>query len=259
LRLYAVSSSSPLRTRTANMADLMPSVTPPPAITAVLRQVTRIAMPIVAQSEFNCPSCSTLSTVEARGTVNAQEEPLAKKAIIDGSFFDHTCGTCGNKTRLIYNMLYIDPARRMMVCLVADGGLDAQARMMSAAKGLSYPDDFILRVVHSANDLREKILIFDESLDDRIVEIAKGNALSQLEPDIFVREIHFDLIGGQRVLTLFCKNGTESEEILYMTSFDTLYSELSERYESRLPALATKSFCVVNLDYAADFLQSIEK
>jgi hypothetical protein len=191
--------------------------------------------------------------------VNTQEEPSAKKAIIDGSFFDYTCGTCGNKTRLIYNTLYIDPARRMMVCLVADGGLDAQARMMSAAKDLPYPEDFILRVVHSANDLREKILIFDEGLDDRIVEIAKGNALSQLEPDTFVNEIHFDVIKGQRVLTLFCKNSAESEELLYMTDFDKLYSELSERYESRLPALATKSFGIVNLDYAADFLRTLEK
>jgi hypothetical protein len=217
-------------------------------------------MSLAAQSEFNGPSCHTLSTVEARGIVNTQKEPSAKKAIIDGSFFDYTCGTCGNKTRLIYNMLYIDPARRMMVCLVADGGLDAQAQMMSAAKDLSYPEDFILRVVHSANDLREKILIFDESLDDRIVEIAKGNALSQLDPDVFVREIHFDVIGGQHVLTLFCKNNGESEEeLLYVTDFDKLYSELFERYESRLPVLAARSFYIVNLDYAADFLCSLEK
>jgi hypothetical protein len=214
---------------------------------------------IAAQSEFNCPSCSALSKAEARGAVNTQDEPSAKKAIIDGSFFDHTCIKCGHTTRLIYNMLYIDPARRIMVCLIAGGGLDAQAQMMSAAKELSYPEDFVLRVVHSANDLREKILIFDESLDDRIVEIAKGNALSQLDPDIFVREIHFDVIGGQRALTLFCKNDGESEdEVLYVTDFDTLYAELSERYENRLPALAAKSFCLVNLDYAADFLQAVE-
>jgi hypothetical protein len=96
-------------------------------------------------------------------------------------------------------------------------------------------------------------LIFDESLDDRIVEIAKGNALSQLEPDIFVSEIHFDIIGGRHVLTLFCK-----DELLYVTDFDKLYSELSGRYESRLPALAARSFCTVNLDYAADFLHALE-
>jgi hypothetical protein len=91
------------------------------------------------------------------------------------------------------------------------------------------------------------------------VEIAKGNALSQLDPNIFVREIHFDVIGGQRVLTLFCENGEESDEELYVTDFDKLYSELSERYESLLPAFATKAFCEVNLDYAADFLRTVEK
>jgi hypothetical protein len=157
-------------------------------------------------------------------------------------------------------MLYIDPAGRVLLCLVAEGGLDAEAQMMSASKSLSYPGDFLLRVVHSANDLREKILIFDAGLDDRIVEIAKGNALSQLDPAVFVKEIHFDVIGGQRVLTLFCKNDEAGEdEVLYVTGFDALYGELSERYESRLPPRAAPSFCLVDLDYAADFLRSLEE
>lgn len=214
-------------------------------------------MAVTAHSEFNCPTCGSLSRAEARGAVNAQEEPMAKQRIIDGSFFEYTCGVCGAKTRLIYNMVYIDPAARLMVCLVAEGGLDAQAQLMNAVKDFSLPDDFILRVVNSANDLREKVLIFDERLDDRIVEITKGNALSQLEAGIFVSEIHFDVIGGRRLLTLFCKNsGGEDEQLLYVTCFDNLYAELSEQYERCLSPLATKSFSMVDLDYAADFLRA---
>ncbi|MDR0583721.1 MAG: CpXC domain-containing protein [Treponema sp.] len=113
-------------------------------------------MPVVVQSEFNCPSCGSLSRAPVRGSVNAQEEPSVKKAIIDGSFFDYVCESCGSKTRLLYNMLYIDPVRRVLLYLIADGGLDAQARMMSAAKDLPDHEGFILRVVDNMNDLREK-------------------------------------------------------------------------------------------------------
>lgn len=211
-------------------------------------------MPATAYSDVTCPSCGSLSKAEARGAVNAREDPAAKKAIIDGSFFSHTCPACGNTTRLIYNTLYVDPDKRVMIGLAADGGLDAQSQLMSAANGLSIPDGFILRAVLNANDLREKILIFDAGLDDRIVEIAKGNALSCLEPDTFVSEIHFDVIGGRRVLTLFCGNGGE-DELLFVTDFDTLYAELAERYERQLPSASARSFCLVNLDYAADFVR----
>ncbi|MDR0583722.1 MAG: hypothetical protein LBG57_05150 [Treponema sp.] len=102
-------------------------------------------------------------------------------------------------------------------------------------------------------------MIFDECLEDKIVEIAKGNTLSQLDPDTFASEIHFDVIRGQRVLRLLCKDHVEGKyNILYVPDFDKLYLELSGRYKHRLPVLDAKSFCVVNLDYAADFLRALE-
>lgn len=57
----------------------------------------------------------------------------------------------------------------------------------------------IVRIVLSQNQLAEKIRIFDEGLDDRIVEIIKAYFLSQLyeqEPDIQVDEVLF-FVGDQ--------------------------------------------------------------
>jgi hypothetical protein len=64
-----------------------------------------------------------------------------------------------------------DEQRGGAVRFVASVRLDAAAQMMSASKGLPYPGGFLLRGVHSANDLREKSLIFDNDLDDRTVRV----------------------------------------------------------------------------------------
>jgi predicted RNA-binding Zn-ribbon protein involved in translation (DUF1610 family) len=169
-----------------------------------LRIITRIAMSIAAHTEFTCPSCGVLSKAQTRGAVNAQDDPSAKAAILKGNYFNYRCTACGHEIRLLYNCLYIDPNSRQVICLIADDRDDGGKEAIRMAENLAMLKEggFILRIVRSPNDLREKMLIFDCALDDRIVEIAKGTALSQLPADAFVSEIHFEVIGGLRVLTL---------------------------------------------------------
>jgi predicted RNA-binding Zn-ribbon protein involved in translation (DUF1610 family) len=212
-------------------------------------------MSIAAHTEFTCPSCGAVSKVQTRGPVNAQTDPSAKTAILKGTYFNYRCAACGNEIRLLYNCLYIDPDLRQAICLITDGSNDAEHVPLLKNGG------YILRIVRSVNDLREKLLIFDAALDDRIVEIAKGTALSQLPTDSFVSEIHFEVIGGLRVLVLIHRderNENDGEdEINYVTDFPRLYDELARKYASSLPPLRGDTFQCVDVEYAAEFLRNL--
>ena len=61
--------------------------------------------------------------------------------------------------------------------------------------GYDFNDDYTKRVVSDINQLREKLMILDEGLDDRILEIMKVFAIAELQknfPDLSVMEIYFN-------------------------------------------------------------------
>jgi hypothetical protein len=220
-------------------------------------------MPIVRENEFKCPRCNTSCKAAVSGSINVQNNPADKKKILDGSFFQFACTECGYETRLIYNCLYLDPMMKQMFYLIeGNGGVeeDKKAEEDAIRAADDFPswkeEDYILRVVHSANDLREKLLIFDNGFDDRIVEICKGVALSQvlMEDDAYITEIHFEVVGKMQVLVLFSNDGEEQ----YVTDFQTLYRKMEEHYKSFVPPLHEKIFQCVNVDYAAEFLQRVD-
>ena len=61
--------------------------------------------------------------------------------------------------------------------------------------GYDFNEEYTKRVVSDINQLREKLMILDEGLDDRILEIMKVFAIAELQknfPDLSVMEIYFN-------------------------------------------------------------------
>ncbi len=213
-------------------------------------------MSIVMESPFVCPECGWEFKVPVWGSINISADPQIRDNIIGGSHFAVTCPECGQKSSIVYNTLYVDRDRKQIICLVPDGdGTDSREVEMQArdaAASLLMPDDrFLLRIVHRTDDLREKIIIFDSGLDDRLVEICKGVALSQVPEGLEVNDVRFAVIAGHRFLILYCKD--EGEQ--YVTGFDSFYRQIEESYGGLLPPLYTREFLTVDLDYVSALLR----
>lgn len=73
--------------------------------------------------------------------------------------------------------------------------------------------DAVLRVVYTMDELNEKLRVFENGLDDRIVEACKGFALSQFpaSEECYAQAVVYDVIGGQEVLKVQCSDGTERD------------------------------------------------
>lgn len=110
------------------------------------------------------------------GTVNTR----TKQRILGGSFFEHKCKCCGETSFIPHSMLYEDPLNNLTVFHTQTilGVADAY-RTIDDRDDLN-DDDHQVRIVTSANALREKVRIFDKELDDRIIEIMKALILEEL-------------------------------------------------------------------------------
>lgn len=128
-----------------------------------------------------CPTCGQSSIVNIWSSVNAQFNVEQKARLLDGTLFQHICPRCGEIVKLDYECLYHDMTNRAMVHYVRT---EKSARnVFKAAKDIRMDGDdqthYRERVVKSQNALREKAIIFDHGLDDRIIEIMKAIVIQQ--------------------------------------------------------------------------------
>ena len=139
---------------------------------------------------IRCPKCGAEHDFEMWIRVNTDLDPVLKNKVKSGELFRTQCPSCGQKIDVVYPCLYHEMEKKIMIYYAPGKKAMEQASAafeegMDAAKkergfdsaGSGYRN----RVVGSLYDLQEKISVFDAGLDDRVVEICKVLAGSQLQ------------------------------------------------------------------------------
>ena len=140
-------------------------------------------MSLSREEMITCPKCGQQSPFMIWQSVNTMIDPEMKGAVRDLSAFRFTCPNCGNQAVIDYGFLYHQMEDQIMI-FYAETDKDVENFMSSFSKDRipadmkGFLDDFLndsylIRIVRSQNELREKLEIFDAGLDDRIVEIAR--------------------------------------------------------------------------------------
>lgn len=113
--------------------------------------------------------------------------------------------------------------------------------------------DAVLRIVYTVDELNEKLRIFENGLDDRIVEVCKGFALSQFPAgeECYAQAVVYDVTRDQEVLKIQCSDGTEQ----HVPAFRGLYEQMYREYAGLFPPLRGKRFLRVDLEYAVAVLR----
>ena len=145
-----------------------------------------------------CPNCGKESPFEIWSSVNTAVNPEMKQAVRDRSAFVFKCPECGAKTPVDYGFLYQQPEDRLMIQYVTNDEQFEKVHEMLADRENPKVQQvrnagYLLRLVRTANQLADKLAIFDAGLDDRIVEVYKLSAL------VTMRKEHpeFDLERGE--------------------------------------------------------------
>ena len=136
-----------------------------------------------------CPKCNTEHTTMIWRSINTKLDPEMKAAVKDRSAFLFECPSCGEKTYMDYGFLYHQMEDNIMIHYATS---DEEAVEIYETLYGDDPtgmikdminDNYLVRIVRSQNELREKIAIFDEGLDDRIIEIIKIFILAKFMED----------------------------------------------------------------------------
>lgn len=216
--------------------------------------------------EVICPACSRRHNVSIWQSINTTLDPEMKQAVRDRSAFLFTCPDCGKQTYLSYSFLYHQMEDRILIYL-ADNEEDAEDMYkMLTDKDTFGTESFInqeylIRIVISENQFREKLFIFDAGLDDRIIELYKVLVLAMFQKESSTK-VEYDTIGlyfytgdDEKYYIQIIAN-RESKGVVEMDS--DVYKKLCQDYLPRFKELR-KDDLFIDRQWAMDAFHSSPK
>ena len=187
-----------------------------------------------------CPECNGEYPFVMWKSINTTLNPEMKAAVKDRSAFLFECPSCGKKTYVDYGFLYHQMEDRIMIHYAnSEENAEVIYKMMTEDDPTGMlqnmrKENYLIRIVRSQNELLEKIAIFEEGLDDRIIEIFKIYVLVTFQED------HPNC---KSIETLYFKEQDKNliQVIADGKSYGTaempekFYAELSEIYREKMP------------------------
>lgn len=174
-------------------------------------------------------------------SINTMLDPEMKPAVRDRSAFLFTCPECGAKNYVDYGFLYHQMEDHIMIHYASSD--ENAEEIYDLVTGKTMPDmmkemfdsDYLIRIVRSQNELREKLAIFDSGLDDRIIEIFKIFLLAKYQEDHPEGNEKIELLyfvdDGKHLIQVFADNQPAGVAEIPMEFYEKLKSD----YSSRLP------------------------
>ncbi len=129
----------------------------------------------LVSADTKCWACAHTSTQIVHASVNVALDPALKERVVSGEIFAFRCPSCQHVTHAQYDCLYHDVSKALMLNLLSPEDADKTVHALAGAlDALPQRELYTLRIVHSVQDLCEKIFIYDAELNDGIVELLKG-------------------------------------------------------------------------------------
>lgn len=128
-------------------------------------------MSLPAEEKVTCSKCGHQQPFSVWNTLDVVRNPELKARFLAGQLNSYVCAECGDEQYVLYPMLYYDAGRKLVIWLAGEEPADDLP--VPAELEEEPAEDYRFRWVTSENQLREKVLIEDAGLDDRMVEIFK--------------------------------------------------------------------------------------
>ncbi|HYF50022.1 MAG TPA: CpXC domain-containing protein [Planctomycetota bacterium] len=202
-----------------------------------------------------CPECKHPQPFTVWSSVNVSLNPELKDKILDRSIDKFVCEKCGHTAQVAHPMLYHDMDRKLMVWLVYQGEIPE-----GGPSAIGTLEGYRFRRVRSYEELMEKIMIDDEKLDDRVIEVMKLAALSMLEEkkDRTNDRLYFEGSGlnkkGDPVMSLAVISGEQAGQLSVPHGF---YSEVARLIEARNEE-PQEGWLSIDREYAVNVLKDVE-
>ncbi len=205
-------------------------------------------MDVQPKVKIKCPQCGEDVEIEQWSAVNSEKNPEQKKKLLDGTLFQTKCEKCGKIITVGYPVVYHDSVGKCMIWLIYDDSeiqhieqYFRQSKSESAEKPVDR--NCIERIVRTPESLREKIIIFDNALDDKIVEIMKL---------AYAKEVQRKLVNDNVIISFFSKQDenlqieiyTEKGKAFVSPFSRDLYDQLNDKYGGKASYAEDRVFII---------------
>lgn len=143
-------------------------------------------MSINIKQSVKCPECEQMSDIIVWSSITAKDSPDLKRDLLAGRVNMFVCPSCQARALMPHPMLYTDEDKKLMISFspTNDAVLKEQLfqKVQSSFKESGEVEKYEgwnLRFITDYNELLEKLLIFDNALDDKTIEVIKLMILSQ--------------------------------------------------------------------------------
>lgn len=213
-----------------------------------------------------CPKCGHEQEIMVYPSINAGLDSDIADKLMRNQLFTFTCDKCGESTPLIFNCLYHDMERGLMVWLMPQSKSSAQEEQLNEMNEtvqqmqmlgiIDSGQKYRYRVVRTVNELKEKILIAHENLDDRIIELLKVAYLVQVAENIggkTVSEMMFDIIDDGYFFTIFYADEALEPAVIMLDM--EAYRMMKEQYTDKIEETVKENeFTDISFEWARQVL-----
>lgn len=127
---------------------------------------------------ITCPKCGSKQEFTLYRSINASNHDIREK-FLNGQLNMLVCSNCGFSGAVEYPFLYHDLNEKFSLYFQPDS-IERTISLQNVLPAHLLPE-IRMRLVHTQDEMREKIFIFRDKLDDRIIELVKDSILKEME------------------------------------------------------------------------------
>jgi len=187
-------------------------------------------MSISQTNIFICQSCNTTLRTCTWKSINTDLKETIPSEIINGSLFNIKCPNCGNITKLSYPLLYHDLRHKSMIWLLPFD-IDNYDKMLSEIRQITIPSGYSTRLVHTVDELREKVSALESGRDDRLIEFCKihfSKTVFKNNPELIDSKPFYLYFSGKETISFINSDGSIRSFVFQ----DSLYKTQQDQYSA---------------------------
>lgn len=211
-----------------------------------------------------CPKCGKEVEINVWDSIDIPYDMEQKEKVLRNTFFKANCDICKITFPIAYKCLYNDMEQKYLIWIAPkleeaeleeiedyNKKLETDNRLRLAQGGYTY------RIVRNDNELREKVLIFDEGLDDRYIETMK-----MVYVPVFKKNIAKDC----KIMGMYFDKDTEGK-YQWVIVFDKkapmvapvnmdIYNDMTEKLHDLVEEKTPTGFVQIHAPWAMDVMMT---
>ena len=167
-------------------------------------------MSSISIKSLKCPNCNKEFEFGTYDSINVTLNPDLKKDVLNGNIFKCRCPNCNEEGPLIYPFLYHDMEKHFMIHLESfdkeelNNVLKKMDDMMTDLTNDKF--NYRHRLVNNIKDLIEKIIILDNDLNDKVIEMIKCMVKINLRDKHNIDHLYFHIKDNKNLLAMIYEN-----------------------------------------------------